>query len=152
MDAANLRSPINGTVAEISDEAGIVVSPSHVSATIIDRSKLYVSISLSDTNIVNIKTGMSANITVTALPDLKLTGKVVEISATGQVSNGVSSYDVKVVLDQAPEECTAERSRRCPGDHGRSPATWLSLLRQFRLTRMVSMSLWLPTAAVNASA
>ena len=70
VDATNLRSPINGTVAEISDEAGIVVSPSHVGATIIDRNKLYVSISLSDSNIVNIKTGMSANITVTALPDL----------------------------------------------------------------------------------
>jgi len=103
VDAVNLRSPVNGTVAEISDEAGIVVSPSHVSATIIDRSKLYITISMADTNVVNMKTGMAANITVTALPDLKLTGKVVEISATGQVTNGVSSYDVKIALDQAPE-------------------------------------------------
>ena len=102
-DAVNLRSPIDGTVAEISDDAGIVVSPSQTSATIIDRSKLYITISMPDTNIINMKTGMVANITVTALPDQKLTGTVVEISATGQVSNGVSSYDVKIALDQAPE-------------------------------------------------
>jgi multidrug efflux pump subunit AcrA (membrane-fusion protein) len=102
-DAVNLRSPIDGIVAEIKDESGIAISTSNTSATIIDRSKLYVTFSLSDTNIVNIKTGMAANVTVTALPDLILTGKVVEISAVGRVTNGVSSYDVKVVLDQAPE-------------------------------------------------
>jgi HlyD family secretion protein len=103
LDAINLRSPIDGMVAEIKDEPGIAVSTSHTSATIIDRSKLYVTISVSDSDVVNLKLGMSANVTVTALPDLTLTGKVVSISATGAVSNGVSTYDVKVALDQAPE-------------------------------------------------
>lgn len=99
-DSLNLRAPIAGTVAAIYDQAGFVVSNNRASVEVVDRSKLYVTISLDENDILSVCTGMRATVTIEVLPDLELSGLVQRIEPVGQVSNGVVYYDVVVELDQ----------------------------------------------------
>jgi multidrug efflux pump subunit AcrA (membrane-fusion protein) len=100
-DSLNLRAPFAGTVAAIYDEPGILVANNHPSVKVIDRSKLYIMISLDESEIMQVSPGMSGEVSVDVLPDLALTAHIVSIEPEGQVSNNVVYYDVIMELDQA---------------------------------------------------
>ena len=102
-DSLNLRAPFSGTVAAIYDEPGILVGNNHPSVKIIDRSKLYITISLDESEIILVNPGMSGTVSIDVLPDLDLTAHIVSIEPVGQVSNNVVYYEVKMELDQADE-------------------------------------------------
>lgn len=101
VDSINLRAPFAGVVSAIYDQAGIVVADNHTSLVLVDRSKLYVTVSLTETDVVKLAAGNTATIVVDALPDLELTGKVVTIDPIGTANQGVVYYNVIVELDQA---------------------------------------------------
>ncbi|MRR31280.1 HlyD family efflux transporter periplasmic adaptor subunit, partial [bacterium] len=103
VDSLNLRAPFAGTVSAIYDQPGIVVANGHTSLVLVDRSKLYVKVSLTETDIVKLSAGNSATIVVDALPDLKLTGHVVTVDPMGVANQGVVYYSVIVELDQADD-------------------------------------------------
>jgi len=104
VDSLNLRAPFAGVVGAIYDQAGIVVANNHSSLVLVDRSKLFVTISLTETDIVKLTAGNTATIEVDALPDLELTGRVVTIDPIGTANQGVVYYDVIVELDQADDQ------------------------------------------------
>jgi len=93
-----LVSPLNGLVADIKVKRGETVNSGTVLATIITKQKI-AEISLNELDAAKVKLGQKATLTFDALPDLTLTGKVVEMDEVGTVSQGVVSYGVKIALD-----------------------------------------------------
>ncbi|HWR65897.1 MAG TPA: efflux RND transporter periplasmic adaptor subunit [Bellilinea sp.] len=104
VDSLNLRAPFAGIVGAIYDQPGIVVANGHTGVVLVDRSKLYVTVSLTETDVVKLSAGNTATIVVDALPDLKLTGHVITIDPMGVANQGVVYYSVIVELDQADDQ------------------------------------------------
>jgi len=91
-----IYAPFDGVIAAIDAKAGQAV-PSPV-ATMITKT-LVAEISFGETDIAKIKIGQKANLTFDAVADLTITGKVSGIDVIGTSSQGVVSYNVKVVMD-----------------------------------------------------
>lgn len=100
LDGINLRAPFDGSVAAIYDEPGILVSNNHTSVKLIDRSALYVGISLEESEVTQVSVGLPATVTVDILPELPLSGHIWSIDPVGTVSNGMVYYEVEVELDK----------------------------------------------------
>lgn len=79
LDQATLRAPIGGTVIQTSAKTGEVVAPGQAVAMIVDKSKLYVSADVEETNIKKVKIGQPVQFTLDTYPGTTFTGKVFEI-------------------------------------------------------------------------
>jgi len=62
----------------------------------IDREPMHIDVKFGETDIVNIKVGQSAQLTIDALPDWKQTGTVTSISPVADSSGGVVTYKARV--------------------------------------------------------
>lgn len=93
-----VRAPFDGIITKIGVEKGDQVSSGTVLATLITRQK-FAEISLNEIDVAKVKVGEKATLTFDAVPDLSITGEVGEIDALGTVSQGVVTYNVKIVFD-----------------------------------------------------
>lgn len=93
-----IKSPFDGVVAQLNNQAGDQVSSSTVVATVITNQQLAV-ISLNENDATNVKVGQKANLTFEAVSGLNITGTVAEIDTIGAVSQGVVNYGAKIALD-----------------------------------------------------
>ena len=97
-----IYSSFDGVVAETKVKKGDLVSAGTVIASIITKQKI-AEISLNEVDVVKVKVGQKTTLTFDALPDLSISGKVIEVNTVGQVSQGVVSYGVKIALDTQDE-------------------------------------------------
>ena len=99
-DLANcsIYAPFDGIISDVKVKKGDTVSSATVLATIVAKQKI-AEITLNEIDAAKVKVGQKAILTFDALPDLTLTGKVIEIDKIGTVSQGVVSYGVKISLD-----------------------------------------------------
>jgi len=99
-----IRAKISGEITDLSDtiKKGDQVSPSTVLGKITTKEKI-IKISLNEIDAAKIKIGQKAILTFDAVPELTLTGKVIEIDKVGTVSQGVTSYGIKISLDTDDE-------------------------------------------------
>jgi multidrug resistance efflux pump len=99
-DNLELKAPFSGTVADLNIMAGQVISPGNWAVWLADTSEWYVETTdLTELDVVQIGLGQKADLTPDALPDLVLTGEVIEISQTpGQLSGDVV-YKTRIRLD-----------------------------------------------------
>lgn len=95
---AKILAPYDCTVAKVYQSAGDSANPSTAIATIV-TAKQFATITLNETDAVNVKIGQKATLTFSALDDLSLTGEVAEIDGIGTVSQGVVSYEANIALD-----------------------------------------------------
>ncbi len=93
----SVRAPFDGIVASVAVKKGDSVSGTAV-ATLITKQQV-ANISLNEVDIAKINIGQKVNLTFDALPDLSLTGQVVDIDTIGTVSQGVVTYNVKIGFD-----------------------------------------------------
>lgn len=93
-----IRAPFDGVIAKVNVKKGDSVSSATVLATLITKQKI-AEISLNEIDAANVKVGQKATLTFDAVPDLTITGEVIEIDAIGTVSQGVVSYTVKISFD-----------------------------------------------------
>lgn len=93
-------APFSGVIAIMNARVGDT-APSTV-ATIVTKT-LTAEISFGETDIARIKIGQKSTLTFDAVSDLTITGKVSEIDTIGTSSQGVVSYNVKVVMDLQDE-------------------------------------------------
>ncbi len=93
-----MRAPFDGAIAAVSLKKGDSVSSGLAAFTLVARQRL-AEISLNEVDVAKIKVGQKATLKFDALPDLSLTGEVVEIDSLGTVSQGVVSYNIKVSFD-----------------------------------------------------
>ncbi len=93
-----IRAPFDGVIASFSLKKGDTVSSGGAIATIINK-QYTATISLNEVDAAKVKIGQKVIITFDAIEDLTLTGEVAEIDTLGTVSQGVVSYNVKIIFD-----------------------------------------------------
>ncbi|PIT90109.1 hypothetical protein COU23_00340 [Candidatus Kuenenbacteria bacterium CG10_big_fil_rev_8_21_14_0_10_36_11] len=96
------RAPFDGMVAETSVKKGDTISSGATIATLITKQKI-AEISLNEVDAAKVKVGQKSTLTFDAVPDLSLTGEVIEVDTLGTVSQGVVSYMVKISFDTEDE-------------------------------------------------
>ncbi len=93
-----LKSPFDGTVAQLNNQAGDQVTASTNIATVITN-KSIAQIPLNEVDVSKIKISDKVTMTFDAIDGLAITGKVAQIDGIGTVSQGVVSYNVKIAFD-----------------------------------------------------
>ena len=97
---AELSAPFPGTVAKLDIKVGETASAGTTIATIADFSKWVIKTTdLTEIDVVNIKQGQTALITLDALPDVKLTGTIDAIGQTYSEKQGDIVYEVTIILN-----------------------------------------------------
>ena len=93
-----VTAPFDGVVAKINIKKGDWVSSNTTLVSLITQQKI-AELSLNEIDIVNIEVGQKANLTFDAIEDLIISGQVIEVDSIGTTSQGVVTYDVKIVFD-----------------------------------------------------
>ncbi len=93
-----IRAPFDGVVAKVSMKQGDPASNGTIAITLITQQRT-AQISLNEVDAAKIKVGQKATLTFDAINDLSLTGEVAEIDTLGTISQGVVTYNVKIVFD-----------------------------------------------------
>jgi len=103
-------APLDGIVSALNVEAGEIVitgtmnNPGTEILTVSDLSRMLVRADVDESDIVDLRSGQRAKITVDALPDTAFAGTVAEIGNTAKRSitstvEGQTNFEVKVVFD-----------------------------------------------------
>jgi multidrug efflux pump subunit AcrA (membrane-fusion protein) len=95
--SSGLSSSAGATVG--GGTTGDSTSSSFITLSKLDRMQLTVSFTESD--IGQVKVGQSATVSLSALSDVQLSGRVTQVAQVGTSSSGVVSYPVTIVLDQS---------------------------------------------------
>jgi len=103
-----IKASLDGKIDGFETVVGDQVSQSSI-GTIITDQKIAV-IPFNEVDVAKIKVGQEAVMTFDAIDDLSIKGKVVEVSSTGSVSQGIVNYDVKISLDEIDERIKTEMS------------------------------------------
>ncbi|WP_088072966.1 efflux RND transporter periplasmic adaptor subunit [Gottfriedia luciferensis] len=95
----SIVAPFSGTITSLSVAAGNRVNQGTVVAHITDYNNLQTTIGVDELDISKVKVGQTVNIDVSAFPGTKYTGKVSDVAREGEVTNGVSTFNVNVKLN-----------------------------------------------------
>ncbi len=102
LEAATIRSPIDGTVISVNVKPGQSVSPSLAEPLFIvaaSTSRMEVEANVSEADIGLVEVGQKARFTVDAYPDTEFTGTVSTIINDPVVRDNVVTYNVIVAVD-----------------------------------------------------
>jgi HlyD family secretion protein len=133
LDKYNVYSPIDGVVTNLPVRVGETVvpgiqnSPASTVMTVADMSLITAEVKVDETDIVNVKLGQTADVSIDAIPNRTFKGRVIEIGNTAILrSTGVAAsqsavssqeakdFKVVVALNDPPEDirpglsCTAK--------------------------------------------
>jgi multidrug resistance efflux pump len=100
LDQATLKAPFAGTVVSLSTEVGEVVTPGAPVLVLVDESKWRMKTNdLSETDVVLVRSGQSATVTLDAFGDRTFHGVVTEVASIAETSRGNTTYAVTMDLD-----------------------------------------------------
>jgi HlyD family secretion protein len=100
LDQAVLVAPSDGVVAAVNIKAGEIAGAQPV-VTLVDTSVLHIDITVDEIDVAKVKPEQEVVVTLDALPNTSLKGRVNRIASTSTTVNGVVSYNVRVVIDKA---------------------------------------------------
>jgi len=110
LDKYNVYSPIDGVVTNLPVRVGETVvpgiqnSPASMVMTVADMSLITAEVKVDETDIVNVKLGQMADITVDAIPNKSFKGKVIEIGNTAILrSTGLAASQSAVSSQEAKD-------------------------------------------------
>jgi len=97
LEAAVLKAPFDGVVAAMN----LVVGEPAVypAITLMDLSRFRITVNVDEVDVSQLEVGMPAVVTVDALPDVTLTGKVERIGVAATSTGGAVYYPVVIALD-----------------------------------------------------
>jgi len=98
-----IRVPFDGVIAKVNVKKGDTVSSGTTLTTLITEQKI-AEISLNEIDAAKVKIGQKTTLTFDALPEVSISGKVMEIDTVGTVAQGVVSYKVKISFDTEEEK------------------------------------------------
>jgi HlyD family secretion protein len=105
LDEYSITAPISGTVIEKDVKAGDTLEQSSSNSTtlcvIADMSVMTFTIDVDELDIAQLKEGQEVSITADALSGKEFTGYVDNIGILGTSTDGVTSYPVKIVINDA---------------------------------------------------
>jgi len=96
-------APFDGQVLSVEHHTGDTVTSGELSVNLADLSQLYIETQIDESDIANVKVGNQAEVTLDALPDVTLNGKVSTINPVGEVVSGLVKYRVRIDLDKVEE-------------------------------------------------
>jgi len=106
-NAPTITAPMSGTVTNVGLVEGMVLSTQDngVRAAVISREgNPLVSVNLSEIDVLAVKIGQKATVTVDSIPDKTFTGNVASVDRLGTVASGVTNYPAIVKLDTASDQ------------------------------------------------
>ena len=106
MENYTITAPISGTVIQKNSKTGDTIDNTTATtsmAVIADMSRMTFDISIDELDIQLLEVGQKATVTADAFEGQIFTGTVDYISVIGTTSNGVTTYPVTIVLDDAGE-------------------------------------------------
>lgn len=95
----SIEAPFAGTITVLNVAEGDRVAINDVVAHVTDYKKLQTSITVDELDITKIKKGQEVEITANAFEDETFTGKVKTVAREGEYSNGASTFEVKVTIN-----------------------------------------------------
>lgn len=93
----SIRAPFDGTIAKLNIKKGDTVSANAAVATLITKQRT-ATISLNEVDVSNVAVGQKATLTFDAVSNLTIPGEVSEVDTIGTVSQGVVTYNVKILF------------------------------------------------------
>lgn len=93
-----IRAQFDGVIAKLNVKKTDSVSGGSILGTLITKQKI-ADIPLNEIDAARIKIGQKATITFDAIPEMTITGKVIEIDLVGEVNQGVVTYNIKISFD-----------------------------------------------------
>ena len=103
LEGAILTAPISGTVSRVNVEADQVVNANTPAIEIVDPTVVEVDGIVDEIDVLFVREGARADVTMDALPDRVLAGTVSEIASAAQNQQGVVSYPIRIQV-QMPED------------------------------------------------
>ena len=94
-------APITGTVIVRDVEPGQTVTTTTAVLVLADR--LIVTANVDETDIGNVRIGMTAELSLDSYPDVRVNGRVHHISYESTVTNNVTMYKVQIIPTRVPE-------------------------------------------------
>ncbi len=104
VNSLSIIAPFAGEVLSVDNRVGDVVDTGELSVNLADMDHLYVETQVDESDIVNVKLGNQAEVTLDAVPGVMLTGEVTAINPVGEVDSGLVKYKVRVELDKVDDE------------------------------------------------
>ena len=95
-----VKNTANGVVANLSVAEGQHVNSQYSALLIVSDGGIWITISVTENDVVELEPGQKADISVDALPDEKLTGIVMRFDSVGTVESGVVTYNIHIQVDQ----------------------------------------------------
>ncbi|KKR91758.1 MAG: Efflux transporter, RND family, MFP subunit [Parcubacteria group bacterium GW2011_GWC2_42_12] len=92
-----IKAPFDGVIAAVNVKIGDAVGGSAI-ATIVTKQQI-AELSLNEVDAAKIKLGQKAIMTFDAIDGLEITGRVADLDTIGTVSQGVVTYNFKIVFD-----------------------------------------------------
>lgn len=96
---AELRAPFNGVVAVVNAKVGEPSGTGGAPVTLIDTGRFLLDVNVNEVDVAQLALNQTVDVTVDALPDVPLTGKVQSIAPTSVVIGGAVNYTVRVALE-----------------------------------------------------
>ena len=97
--AFEVTAPFDGVVAQLNAKLGSSINPSQIAVTIADMSSwTVVTTDVTEIDVVKLKEGQPVTVTLDAIPDVEMKGKVLSIGQNYGQNQGDIVYEVTVVL------------------------------------------------------
>jgi RND family efflux transporter MFP subunit len=104
LEKAEIVAPFDGVVADITISEGEEITAAALAApaiTLVDTSEIQMRGFVDEIDVAMIEVGQAANITLDALPDEQIDGKVAFVSPIGTALTGVVSYATTIALEDS---------------------------------------------------
>src|SRR4029453_7986485 len=99
LNNAQLVAPIDGVISQVNIRQGELTGGTLPALVLTDLNSFHMTVLVDEIDVRQVQVGQSVRLSVDALPDSELTGKVSEISPTANNVNGVIAYEVTIVPD-----------------------------------------------------
>ncbi len=94
----NIIAPFDGVIAVVNSKKGDPATTATIMATLISK-EMIAEVTLNEVDMAKVQLGQKVTLTFDAIPDLTISGKVVEMDTLGTVTSGVVTYNVKIAFD-----------------------------------------------------
>lgn len=99
LENLTIRSPITGVVAWIWANRGQQLRSGETLAMVMDQSKMSLNIQADELDVVYIREGQEARITVDAVPGQQFPARVERVDMMGQTNDGIATYNVNLLVE-----------------------------------------------------
>lgn len=100
LDNYTIQAPISGTIVDKYYKQGENAETGKTLCTIFDLSSLTMSLNIDELDIKSVAVGQKAQVTADAVPGQVYEGVITEVGINGTTSGGVTTYPVKVQIDE----------------------------------------------------